>query len=53
MKDVFCFLIGVWLLTGIAGVIETFRPKYKINWEMVLFLIFIPFIPFVAKICGM
>lgn len=55
MKDVFCFIIGVWLFSGVAGIAQeiTNDSDSGINWEMLLFCLFVPFIPIVAKVCGL
>lgn len=47
----FIFIILLWLLTGITGVIKC--KDEGINWCIIIFMCFVPFIPVVARVCGL
>ena len=53
MTDVFVLIIGVWIFSGISGIIHLLSKEDTMNWEMLIFFAFIPFIPSVAHICGL
>ena len=50
----FVIIILIWLFVGFLGVIQNARKNSnRVNYEMILFFLFVPFIPVVAKFCGL
>lgn len=47
----FIFIILLWLLIGITGVMKC--KDEGVNWCMIISLCFVPFIPIVALVCGL
>ena len=51
MKLVFCFIVLIWLFVGFLGNLHC--KENRVNYEMIVFMLFFPFIPFIAKACGL
>ena len=50
----FVLIILVWLFMGFLGIIQNARKdSNRINYEMIVFFLFVPFIPIVAMVCGL
>lgn len=51
LKIIFCIIILVWCLIGFKGLLNV--KANRVNYEMIIFIVFTPFIPIVAKICNL
>lgn len=51
MKFVFAGIVGVWCLVGMLGCLNA--KADRVNYEMIIFLLFIPALPFIAMACGL
>lgn len=51
MMILFNIIILAWVIIGFLGVVEQMLKKFKINYFMIIFMLFVPFIPLVVKFC--
>lgn len=51
LKVIFVLIIVVWLFVGSLGVLHC--KENRVNYEMIVFMLFVPFIPLIAKACGL
>ena len=48
---IFVISMMFWVLIGVIGVLRA--KENRINWEMLIFIIFVPLIPIITKLCGL
>lgn len=51
LKVIFVLIIIVWLFVGFLGNLHC--KENRVNYEMIVFMLFVPFIPLIAKACGL
>lgn len=51
MKFVFAGIVGLWCLVGLLGVLNA--KADRVNYEMIIFLLFSPALPVIAMACGL
>lgn len=51
MYILFVVVILIWLFIGILGGMNA--KKNRVNYEMIIFILFFLLIPFLAKFCGL
>jgi hypothetical protein len=51
LKVIFVLIIVAWLFIGFLSNLHC--KENRVNYELIVFVLFVPFIPLLAKACGL